>query len=52
LVDSKWDEWMREFYWMDRGCEKLTAYDGWNLEDVLNAQEARDYGEVLTEEIQ
>jgi hypothetical protein len=36
---------------MDRGCEKLYAYDEWNLEDVLNAQEARDYGEVLTEDV-
>jgi len=52
LVDSSWDDWMREFYWMDRGCEKLTAYYGWNLEDVLNAQEARDYGEVLTEDVE
>lgn len=51
LVDSKWDEWMSEFYWMDRGCEKLYCYLDWNLEDVLNAQEARDYGEVLTEDI-
>ncbi len=51
LLDSKWDEWMSEFYWVDRGCEKLYAYKDWNLEDVLNAQEARDYGEVLTEEV-
>jgi hypothetical protein len=52
LVDSKWDEWMSEFYWADRGCEKLYAYKEWNLEDVLNAQEARDYGEVLTEDVE
>jgi hypothetical protein len=52
LVDSNWDEWMREYYWMGRGCEKLTAYDDWNLDTVLDAQEARDYGEVLTEEVE
>ena len=48
LLESKWEEWMSEFYWIDRGCENLYAYEGWNLEDVLNAQEARDYGELLT----
>jgi hypothetical protein len=52
LVDSNWDDWMSEFNWMDRGCEKLYAYKGWNLEEVLNAQEARDYGEVLTEDVE
>jgi hypothetical protein len=45
LVDSKWDEWMREFYWIDRGCEKLTAYDDWNLDTVLEAQSRRDGGD-------
>jgi hypothetical protein len=52
LVDSKWDEWMNEFYWMDEGCEKLYAYDGWNLDTVLVAQERRNYGEVLTEDVE
>lgn len=52
LVDNNWEEWIDEFIWMDRGCEKLTAYEGWYLEDVLNAQEARDYGEVLTEDVE
>lgn len=52
LVDSNWDDWMEEFYWMERGCQKLTAFDGWNLDTVLDAQEARDYGEVLTEDIE
>jgi hypothetical protein len=52
LVDSKWDEWMLEYYWMDRGCEKLTAYGGWNLDTVLEAQDRRDGGDSITEEIE
>ena len=52
LVDSKWDEWMREFYWMNRGCEKLTAYDDWNLDTVLEAQDRRDGGEVIQEDVE
>ena len=52
LVKTNWENWMDEFYWMDEGCEKLYAYDGWNLDTVLNSKEARDYGEVLTEDVE
>jgi hypothetical protein len=43
---------MSEFYWMDRGCEKLTAYDGWNLDTVLVAQDRRDGGDSIQEEVE
>jgi hypothetical protein len=52
LIKTNWENWMDEFYWMDEGCEKLYAYDGWNLDTVLNSKEARDYGEVLTEDVE
>lgn len=51
LVSTNWENWMDEFYWMDEGCEKLYAYDEWNLDTVLNSKEARDYGEVLEEDV-
>ena len=41
---------MSEFYWMDEGCEKLYAYDGWNLDTVLEAQDRRNGGDVIQEE--
>jgi hypothetical protein len=50
LVKTNWEEWMSEFYWMDEGCEKLYAYDGWNLDTVLEAQDRRNGGDVIQEE--
>lgn len=51
LVKTNWENWMDEFYWMDEGCEKLYAYDEWNLDTVLNSKEMRDKGEVLEEDV-
>ena len=47
LVKTNWENWMDEFYLMDEGCEKLYAYDEWNLDTVLSSREMRDKGEVL-----
>jgi len=52
LVDSKWNEWMWEYYWMEGGCVKLTAYEGWNLDNVLEAQDRRYERNDIQEEVE
>jgi deoxyribodipyrimidine photolyase-like uncharacterized protein len=46
LVDENWENWMREIYWMNGGCQKIRMVLD-NLEDELNHLEGAEYGEVL-----
>ena len=50
LVESNWEEWIREIQWIDSGCEKVCMVLD-NLEDEINLMERVDYKEVLEEEI-
>ena len=35
LIDTNWDNWINEMYWIEYGCEKITMVLD-NLEDELN----------------
>lgn len=46
LVDENWEDWMREIYWMNEGCQKIRMVLD-NLEDELNHLERVECGESL-----
>lgn len=54
LVTDNWDEWMSDFYWSQQGegtgFQGLTAYDGWNMDTVLDSLESRNNGDSMEDD--
>lgn len=48
LVSQKWDEWMKEIYFIPDGCQVIQMGLP-NLEDEIRHLKAVDYGEVLND---